>query len=192
MKKHSPADEQLVYAFQTTPSPRSFDTLYQRYLEKVYRTCLSFTNDTQTAQDYAQDIFLKVFRKLDTFEHQSSFSTARRPGWLYVIAHNYCLGQYRRHSRLPPTEPLAPAHVQTIVGTNFFMEDADEDRLRLLERQLAQLPPLDRDLLRLKYEQGLSIADLSQRYQLSEGAVKMRLKRSRDRLRSLCTGEGDE
>ncbi|QKZ12530.1 RNA polymerase sigma factor [Spirosoma sp. KUDC1026] len=186
MKKHSPADEQLVHAFLTTPSPQSFDTLYRRYLEKVYRTCLSFTNDTQTAQDYAQDIFLKVFRKLDTFEHQSSFST-----WLYAIAHNHCLGQHRRHSRLP-TEPLAPAHVQTIVGNYSFMEDADEDRLRLLELQLAQLSPMDRDLLRLKYEQGVSIADLSQRYQLSESAVKMRLKRSRDRLRDLCIRAGDE
>jgi len=186
MKNPSPADEQLVHTFQTTLSNQSFDTLYQRYLSKVYRTCLSFTNDTQTAQDYAQDIFLKVFRKLDTFEHQSSFST-----WLYAIAHNHCLGQHRRHQRLP-TEPLAPDHGQTLVGNSPFMDDAHEDQLRLLERQLAQLPPLDRALLGLKYEQGLSIAALSHHYQLSESAVKMRLKRSRDRLRSLCLGQENE
>lgn len=152
----------------------------------MYQTCLSFTNDTQTAQDYAQDIFLKVFRKMYTFEHRSSFST-----WLYAIAHNHCLGQHRRHKRLS-TEPLAPDLVQTLVGSSPFTDDADEDQLRLMERQLAKLPPLDKDLLRLKYEQGLSIVALGHHYQLSESAVKMRLKRSRDRLRSLCVREGDE
>lgn len=185
MKNQTLADEQLVHAFQPSPSTHSFDTLYQRYLGKVYQTCLSFTNDTQTAQDYAQDIFLKVFRKLDTFEQQSSFST-----WLYVIAHNHCRDQHQRRKRLP-TEPLAP-DLETLAGSSPFTDDADEDQLRLMERQLAKLPPLDRDMLRLKYEQGLSIVALSRRYQLSESAVKMRLKRSRDRLRSLCAMEGNE
>lgn len=185
MKNHTLADEQLVHAFQSTPSTHNFETLYQRYLGKVYRTCLSFTHDAQTAQDYTQDIFLKVFGKLDTFAHQSSFST-----WLYAIAHNHCLDQHRRRKRLP-TEPLAPDLVQTLAGSSPFTDDADEDQLQLMERQLAKLPPSDRDLLRLRYEQGLSIAALCQHYQLSESAVKMRLKRSRDRLRSLCAGEGD-
>lgn len=186
MKNHILTDEQLVHAFQMPPSTHSFDMLYQRYLGKVYRTCLSFTNDTQTAQDYAQDIFLKVFGKLDSFECQSSFST-----WLYAVALNHCLTQHKRRKRLP-TVPLVPDLVQTLAGSSPFTDDADEDRLRLMERQLAKLPPLDRDLLRLRYEQGLSVIVLCQHYQLSESAVKMRLKRSRDRLRSLCVGEGDE
>ena len=185
MKKHPLADEHLVYAFQTTLSTHPFDTLYRRYLDKVYQTCLFFTNDTQAAQDYAQDIFLKVFRKLDSFAHQSSFST-----WLYAIAYNHCRDQHRLRKRLP-TEPLAPDLVQTLAGSSPFTEDADEDQLRLIERQLAKLSPLDEDLLRLRYERGLSVVALSQHYQLSESAVKMRLKRSRDRLRSLCVREGD-
>lgn len=186
MKNHYLADEQLVHAFQTSVSTAPFDTLYQRYLEKVHRTCLSFTNDTQTAQDYAQDIFLKVFRRLDSFAHRSSFST-----WLYATAHNHCLDQHRLRKRLP-TEPLAPDLAQTLADSSPFTDDAKEDQLGLLERQLAKLSPLDKDLLRLKYERGLSVVALSQHYQLSESAVKMRLKRSRDRLRSLCVEEGDE
>jgi RNA polymerase sigma-70 factor (ECF subfamily) len=186
MKKQTLADEQLIRVFQTTPSVDSFNTLYQRYLGKVYQTCLSFTNDTQAAQDYAQDIFVKVFRRLDSFAHQSSFST-----WLYAIAHNHCLDQYRLNKRLP-TEPLAQDLDQTLADSSPFADDHDEDQLQLLERQLAELPPLDRELLQLKYEQELSIVALSQHYQLSGSAVKMRLKRSRDRLRSRCIGEGDE
>jgi len=180
MKDHTLAHEPPAHAFRMPSSTQRFDTLYQRYFDKVYRTCMSFTNDAQTAQDYAQDIFLKVFYKLDTFEHQSSFST-----WLYAIAHNHCLDQHRLSKRLS-TEPLLPDLVQTLAGSNPLVDDAKEDQLQLLERQLAKLPSSDKDLLRLKYQQGLSIVALSQHYQLSESAVKMRLKRSRDRLRSLC------
>lgn len=186
MKNHTPADQQRVGAYQTTPSTPSFETLYQRYLSKVYRTCLSFTNDAQAAQDYTQDIFLKVFHKLDSFAHQSSFST-----WLYAIAYNHCLDQHRLSKRLP-TEPLSLDLVQTLAGSSPFTDDEDEDQLRLIERLLDKLPPADRRLLGLRYEQELSIVALSQHYKLSESAVKMRLKRSRDRLRGLCVGEGDE
>lgn len=185
IKKQTLADEQLVHAFQRTLSTHCFDLLYQRYVGKVYQTCLSFTNDTQDAQDCAHDIFLKAFHKLDSFAHQSSFST-----WLYAIAHNYCRDQHRLRKRLP-TEPLAPDLVQTLAGNSPFPDDPDGDQLRLLERQLAKLPPSDVDLLRLKYEQGLSIVALSQHFQLSGSAVKMRLKRSRDRLRSLCVEDRD-
>jgi RNA polymerase sigma factor (sigma-70 family) len=186
MKKHSRADEQRVSTYPTTSSTYNFETIYQRYLTKVYRTCLSFTHDSQAAQDYTQDIFLKVFNKLDSFEHQSSFST-----WLYAIAHNYCLDQHRLSKRLP-MEPLSPNIVQSLMDSTPFAKEADEDQLRLLERLLEKLSPSDRRLLVLRYEQGLSILALSQHFQLSESAVKMRLKRSRDRLREFLDRAGDE
>lgn len=186
MKKQSPTGKQCIGRKQATPSTPSFEMLYQRYLGKVYRTCLNFTKDAQAAQDYTQDIFLKVFYKLDSFEHQSSFST-----WLYAIAYNHCLDQHRLSKRLI-TEPLSPTVVQTLTNHSPLTYDADEEQLRLIERLLAELAPADRHLLVLRYEKGLSIGALSQQYQLSESAVKMRLKRTLDRLRRLCDREGDE
>lgn len=186
MEQHSPVDEQLVYDYQTTPSTHSFDKLYQRYLNKVYRICLSFTNDAQAAQDHTQDIFLKAFYKLDSFQHQSSFST-----WLHAIAHNHCRDQHRLSKRLP-IEPLTLNVVQTLSDSSPFTQNDDEDQLRLIEQLLDKLSPADRRLLGLRYEQGLSIVALSEHYQLSGSVVKMRLKRSRDRLRGLCDQEGDE
>jgi RNA polymerase sigma-70 factor (ECF subfamily) len=180
MKKRIPADEQLVHSLQTTPTHHCFETLYQRYIGKVYRKCLSFTNDAQAAQDYTQDIFLKVYTKLDSFERQSSFST-----WLYAIAHNYCLDQHRLAKRLP-TEPLSADLV-----ANFAAYSYETDPCRLLERVLDELPPADRRLLQLRYEQGLSVVALGAHYGLSESAVKMRLKRSRDRLRRLYNNQAD-
>ena len=186
MKKHSPVDEQRVNTYLKTPSTPNFETIYQRYLAKVYRSCLAFTKDAQAAQDYTQDIFLKVLSKLDSFEHQSSFST-----WLYAITHNYCRDQHRLRKRLA-TEPLSPTIVQTLPDSSPFTQDSDGAQLRLIEQLLTKLSPADRHLLELRYEQGLSISALAQQYQLSESAVKMRLKRSRDRLRGLCDKEANE
>ncbi|GAB3900998.1 RNA polymerase sigma factor [Spirosoma agri] len=186
MKKHALADEQLVSAFQTTSSAQSFEALYNRYINKVYRTCLSFTNDAQAAQDYTQDIFLKVFDKLGSFQRQSSFST-----WLYAISHNHCLDQHRLSKRLP-TEPLSAEVVQTLADSLPCSHDPNQDQLQNIECLLAKLPQSDRRLLGLKYEQGLSVMALCNHYQLSESAVKMRLKRSRDRLRKLYVSQGGE
>lgn len=151
----------------------SFETIYKQYVKKVYQKCLSMTKDSTAAQDYTQDIFLKAFTKLDSFKNQSSFST-----WLYSIAHNYCLDQIRLTNR-SATERLEGQEYS--IGPDDRKESTDY-KLQQLERLLDQLSAEEVMLLRLKHEHGLSIKQLSQRYELSESAIKMRLKRSRDKL----------
>ncbi|WP_338868570.1 RNA polymerase sigma factor [Spirosoma sp. SC4-14] len=154
----------------------SFETIYKQYVRKVYQKCLSMTKDSTAAQDYTQDIFLKAFAKLDSFKNQASFST-----WLYSIAHNYCLDQIRLTTR-SATERLEEQ--EYAIGPDDKLESTDY-KLQQLERLLDQLSADEVMLLRLKHEHGLSIKQLSQRYELSESAIKMRLKRSRDKLISL-------
>lgn len=173
MIKHSLSGDDSLKASSTV----TFDTLYKKYVRKVYKKCLSMTKDFDAAQDYTQDIFLKAFTKLHSFQNQSSFST-----WLYAITHNYCLDQLQLKKRLPlerlPDEVLALA--------------IDENEPRLLEAKLLFLEEVTKELsqpevqlLRLKYEQNLTIKQLSEQYQLSESAVKMRLKRVRDKIAGL-------
>lgn len=153
-----------------------FEVLYNRYVGKVYLQCLSITKDSDIAQDYTQDIFIKVFNKIDTFESRSTFST-----WLYSISQHYCLDQLRLKKRLM-VEPLSDS---AIGGTPEADGPTMEAQLQDLEIVLNQLPPDEVALLRLKHEQGLSIKEISEQYQLSESAVKMRLKRTRDKLHRL-------
>lgn len=181
MKKNFTTDEQLADAFLTNQSTDSFGLLYDRYINKVYKTCLSITKDSCAAQDYTQDIFIKVFDRLDSFRNRSSFST-----WLYAITYYYCMDQIRLTRRLP-VESLP----DDLTGeAEPWMSDPGrpesiELSLLALENAMKHLPPAEIDLLRLKYEQGLSIQALSARFQLSESAVKMRLKRSRDKIQQL-------
>ncbi|GAB3559775.1 hypothetical protein GCM10027577_52820 [Spirosoma fluminis] len=126
------------------------------------------------AQDYTHDIFLKAFEKRNTFQNRSSFST-----WLYAISYNHCLTKIQQDSRRK-MEPLTQA-----CSAQLASEETDADSLlQVQEAALNRLPAEEQKLLRLKYEQGLSTQQICQQFSLSESAVKMRLKRSRDRLRS--------
>jgi RNA polymerase sigma-70 factor (ECF subfamily) len=155
--------------------------LYNRYASKVYQTCLTITKDSVAAQDYTQDIFIKVFSRLDSFQSRSSFST-----WLYSISYHYCLDQIRINKRLQ-LEPLA----DDLIDDELADRIPDSNSAELLERQmqvreavLRTLPEEELTLLQLKYEQGLTVQAISERYGLSVSAVKMRLKRTRDKLQN--------
>ncbi|WP_080059862.1 RNA polymerase sigma factor [Spirosoma aerolatum] len=156
----------------------AFDNLYKKYVKKVFQKCLSVTNDVEAAEDCTQDIFLKAFTHLKAFRNQSRLST-----WLYSIAHNYCQDRIRLEKRLA-TERMTPGMDVRSDETN-AQESVDEQILQL-ENLLQQLPNEEATLLRLKYEQNLSIQQLSRRFHLSESAIKMRLKRSREKLRALA------
>ncbi|GAB3499049.1 hypothetical protein GCM10027341_21490 [Spirosoma knui] len=132
------------------------------------------------AQDYTQDIFLKAFEKRNTFQNRSSFST-----WLYAISYNHCLTKLqqdnrRRMASLTEAHSARLANDETAEDTEYFLQTQ--------EAALSRLAVEEQKLLRLKYEQGLSIQQICQQVSLSESAVKMRLKRSRERLvRSLLS-----
>jgi RNA polymerase sigma-70 factor (ECF subfamily) len=159
-------------------SSQAFEHIYQQYARKVYQTCLRVTKDSTAAEDYTQDVFIKVFEKLHLFQHRSTLST-----WLYSIAHNHCLTQLRIGKRLPVnTLPDDDEQTGSLVSeSSDAMADLPDAVWQAQEAALRALRPADQQLLRLKYEQGLSVEELGQRYNLSTSAVKMRLKRCRDK-----------
>lgn len=184
MRKANVSDEQLAQAFKSLGETSSFEKLYLRYIQKVYRTCLRMTHDPQTAQDYAHDIFLKVFDRLPSFANRSSFST-----WLYTITYRYCLDQLALNQRRKIERlGVVPLSNEPSDESNEALIQLVEERMQAQEAILAQLSEDEQTLLRLKYEQGLSIRVLSQRLDLSESVVKMRLKRSRDKLQQFYEG----
>jgi RNA polymerase sigma-70 factor (ECF subfamily) len=177
MKRVRLADEQLVDLYKDTNADEPFNALYDRYVGKVYKTCLSFTKDSEEAQDYTQEVFIKVLNKLDTFQNRSTFST-----WLYAISQHYCLDQLKLKKKMS-TEAIS----DELDISEPDVAESVENQMYELEILMNQLPAEDIKLLRLKHEQGMSIKDISQQYQLSESAVKMRLKRTRDKLLNLYT-----
>lgn len=171
-------DEEVIRQYLSNSPNDCFETLYNRYVGKVYNRCLSITRDSEKAQDFTHDIFIKMFARLDRFEERSTFST-----WLYSISYNYCIDQIRVSKRLSTTALADDIDCQSPTGD-------DAERVEHSMQQLAQamntIAPQEAQLLRLKYQEGLDVQQIAVKMNLKSSAVKMRLKRARDRVRDLC------
>ena len=176
-------DEEMIRQYLTTQPDHCYETLYKRYVSKVYQRCLSVTHDSTKAEDFTHDIFLKLFEKLNSFQERSRFST-----WLYSISHNYCLDQVRTAKRL--------ATVSLEDNVEYDMADSQdalwrEETLQMVKRVMETLSEDETTLLRLRYEDGCSVSDIAHQYRINVSAVKMRLKRSRDKIYQLYEKQCD-
>ncbi|WP_375448411.1 RNA polymerase sigma factor [uncultured Fibrella sp.] len=173
------SDEDLIRAYLYSEPSRCFDALYLRYAGKVFDRCFSLTRNAEQAQDFTHDIFILVFNKLSGFEYRSRFST-----WLYSISFNYCLTQLRRDQRLK-FYPLESVNSHYIMNTAFSPSIVD-DPLGLINQALTLLPLQEQRLMKLRYEAGMSIEQITQLYGLKASAVKMRLNRTRKKVLVTC------
>ncbi len=175
--KNQFSDEELIRQFLQTRTGPCFETLYKRYAQKVFSRCLSITKDTEKAQDYTHDIFIRMFARIGQYNERSSFAT-----WLYSITFNYCMDQVRAYKRLP----MIALDEQTDYAYA-ISDDADltECNLQQLSHVMGVMPTQEAALLRLKYQDGLNIRQIADQLNLNDSAVKMRLKRSRDRAKRL-------
>lgn len=171
-------DEELIRQYVTTHENDYFETLYNRYVSKVYKRCFSLTKDNAKAQDFTHDIFLRVMASLGTFKYRSAFST-----WLYSISYNYCMDQLRLANRTPTVSILDDAAYPLTEADDTDLMDY---QLQHLSRILATISPDEIVFLRLKYEDGMNIKDIARQFNLKDSTVKMRLKRMRDKIRRLC------
>lgn len=171
------SDEELVRLYVETQRNIYFEKLYERYCDKVYRKCLSFTKDPLRAEDLTHDIFLKLVVKLSSFREQAKFST-----WLYSITYNYCTDQLRSHN-LRREVYMDDNWERLDVESDDGLAEMAEMEARQLEKALHQLAPEEQTMLLMKYQDDISIRDIASINGLTESAVKMRLKRSRDKLR---------
>lgn len=167
-------DEEMIRQYFSQQPNQCFETLYKRYVSKVYQRCLFITKDSEKAQDFTHDIFIKAFDKLDAFQQRSSFST-----WLNSIAYNYCADQLRLSKRLNTTPIDTGLEANLSESRELIME---EESIQVVRQAIASLSPKEQALLQLKYEEGLSIEQIAAFYQIKASAVKMRLKRSRAKI----------
>ncbi|MPR33844.1 sigma-70 family RNA polymerase sigma factor [Cytophagaceae bacterium SJW1-29] len=172
------SDEELVHRFIITQRNLFFEELYRRYADKVYRKCLSFVKDSARAEDFTHDIFLKLILKLGTYKEDARFST-----WLYSITYNYCMDQLRINKKR--SEVYAEEELEIPDDTNLDMAFEEPDvEIRRLNEALNYLHTEEKGILMMKYQDDLSIREIAQAFRITESAVKMRLLRSREKLRT--------
>lgn len=175
---NSYTDEELVFEFIHTQHNRYFEEIYRRYADKVYRKCLSFVKDSARAEDFTHDIFLKLILKLGTYKETARFST-----WLYSITYNYCMDQLRIYKKRGEMFQDEELEIPDDTDLNVVFEDPDIE-IKRLNNALDHLQTEEKSILMMKYQDDLSIREIAETFQITESAVKMRLLRSREKLRT--------
>ncbi len=154
--------------------------LYIRYYKKVFQKCISMVKDPDEAFDLAQDTLIKTLNSLKTFRGDSAFST-----WLYIIAHRQCL-EYLRKKGKQNFQPVTLEQEERLLATDDALDDMEGSSIEKTMLMLVEsMPEADKNLLILKYRNGLPIEALREMFDLSASAIKMRLKRSRQKLNQL-------
>ena len=147
------------------------DELYTRYSSRLLKFLYRLlNNDKEKAQDFLQDLFVKIIEKPERFDTSRKFST-----WVYTIAANMCKNEHRNmgtRGRLLKEnhEELFPSYQEE------WLENVDKQIFRKkLAIALDDLDYLPRETFILRYQEELSIKEISQILDCSEGTVKSRL-----------------
>ncbi len=158
----------------------AWEQIVRLHWRKVFNVAYKFVGSHEQAEDLTQEIFLKIFRSLDTFDRRANFQT-----WLVSVSRNLCIDHYRsvRKERQTidrdvPAEDLAPA----AVTASPLAALENQDLASLLRRALQTLPQSLRVAVLLRDLQELSYLEIAERLNLPEGTVKSRINRGRREL----------
>jgi RNA polymerase sigma-70 factor (ECF subfamily) len=162
---------------------QAFATLYTLHKGRVYSVCLQMTRDLSDAEDFTQEVFLQVFRRVNSFRGDSAFST-----WLYRIAVNTMLMKFRR--RAPPPlvsldEPVSDESSLTRdVGKADPRLSGVIDRIAL-RRAIKELPPGCRQIFGLHEVEGYQHHEIAEKLHCSIGNSKSQLHKAKIKMRAL-------
>ena len=158
----------------------AWDAIVRMYWRKVFNVAYKFVGKHDEAEDLAQEIFLKIFKSLDTFDRRANFQT-----WLVSVSRNLCIDHYRSVrkerqtiDRTVDSSELSPA--STDPGPMAALEE--RDRLTLLREALAALPEALRTAVLMRDIHELSYQEIADRLGLPQGTVKSRINRGRAEL----------
>lgn len=175
------SDSSLVRDLVRSWDDDLFHVLVQRYKDRVFRLAASVLGpgNAAEAEDVAQEVFVLVYRKIETFRHDSDFST-----WLFRMTKNRALDR-RRQARLrhPHVGDEAVRSVPAPGRSNDpeQVAAAGELRARVLG-QIEQLPDPERTVVYLHYWMGNGVADIGELLAMNVQTVKSHLFRARRRL----------
>ncbi|MBE0646375.1 MAG: sigma-70 family RNA polymerase sigma factor [Bacteroidales bacterium] len=156
----------------------AFAGLVARHKNMVFSIVLKILQNREDAEEIAQDVFLKAFESLGSFEKKSKFST-----WLYRIAYNAAITKTRkkRVEFVGIDDRIISNYTEDEIQEHVGRFDADEQK-RIIDKALKRLPEEDNLLITLFYKAENSVEEISAITRLTESNVKVRLHRIRKKL----------
>jgi RNA polymerase sigma-70 factor (ECF subfamily) len=169
-------DEPDASPLPATVREKSMRELVERHYGRVYNLCYSFVRDRDEADDLAQEVFVKLFERMESFRGEASLST-----WIYRIGVNTCIDALRRSKRRA-TEPFDERR------SDIARDEDTAGRIALSEMvrgALMVLPVKYRTVVILREFEGRSYREIAEVLECSVGTVESRLFRARELLRRI-------
>jgi len=167
------ADRELVERWQAGEHD-VFDDLYRRYFSRLTSYCRKRVGDRDTAEEIAQEAFVKALQALPGFAGERRFYP-----WVTVIASRLCVDHHRRLGRVKPVEEVDAGTIDGDHGARLaFLADVDN-----LDRALQRLGPRHLEVLELRERKGMSYAQIAEHLDVPQSTVEALLFRARKALR---------
>jgi RNA polymerase sigma-70 factor, ECF subfamily len=177
--------EQTEWLNRTRQGDRAaFSHIVDKYQRPVYNLCYHMLRNPHDAEDAAQEVFLRVYARLDSYDPQRQFST-----WLFAIASHYCIDRLKRPRMLVAWDDVV----------NWYDGSDDQDSVHP-ERALAQtetareaqnllqtLRPDYRTVVILKYWHTMSYEEIAETLQTTVSVIKSKLFRARRMMAQAAT-----
>jgi RNA polymerase sigma-70 factor, ECF subfamily len=167
-ERHS--DEQLMLLLGSKDQ-KAFEVLYERYGKPMYNYFLRMLwKDREKARDFTQELFTKLIHKPHLYDSARPFKT-----WVYSIAHNMCKNEYAKHDvrKVAHNELKHESSIGSGLETQKNMDRTHF--MQKLNEVLNELDEVKRTTFELRFHQEMSILEISEAMQCSEGTVKSRL-----------------
>ncbi len=178
--KSNLTEEAIVFQLRENFDASLFGELLNRYQPRVFSKCKYMVKDEDQAKDLTQETIIKVYLKLNSFKDGSKFGA-----WILTIAENTCIDFLRKNKKklnLEITKEIA----DSVVDISELDEDLPpEITMEVLTKLMEKLSPEEKLILLLKYNEKLSVKEIQKTLDLGESAVKMRLKRAREKITKL-------
>jgi len=161
----------------------AFTAIVERYHPRCLRFARGLLRNVDEAEDVVQDAFIRVYRALPRYEERQRFDA-----WLFRILGNCCrsanTSQHRRDvSDVDDEAVLERVASSETADRRFEMEFGDE-----VKRALAEVPEYNREIFLLHHIEGFSYEEIEKMTGVRQSALKMRVKRASDLLRSRLQG----
>ncbi|HQE92473.1 MAG TPA: sigma-70 family RNA polymerase sigma factor [Anaerolineae bacterium] len=177
---------ELITRFQRG-QPRTFEALYDRYKDYVYRVAFFVTRNREEAEDAVQETFLDVLKALLDYDVNGP---ARFETWLYRVTLNRTRMRMRRQS-LPSAEwDDVEEQLERLPSPSSERPETvylDGERASTLWHAVDQLPEEQRAVVMLRYQQGLAYNEIAAVLGIREGTVKSRLYNAHRKLQQLLS-----
>lgn len=177
-------DDNILAAQFKSGDQSAFSQLMNKYSASMFYYAKSMVRNYEDAEDITQDIFVRVFKALPSWEPRASFKT-----WLYRIAYNRCIdylrAQSRRRTHSLDDDEQADKYVDTGLHSNPERMARQREIRKHIENALSQLSQQQRDVFILYHDGELQIKEIAEVLGIAEGTVKTHHFRAMRNLRKI-------